>query len=130
MVQHLVPARTSDAGLFDRVEDAFGVDTLLQIFLCLFTEFIILHCDLPDKFEVLFKLVTRLFMVVIELHASDARILGWAHTERGHTTAVYIQGTVGEEVEEEAVIRFLWISDVLREVLVIVDRIKGWWIVN
>lgn len=130
IVHHCVPAPTSDTGLFHGVQYAFGIDTLLQVFLCLFTKLEILHSDLSDKFEILFELVAGFFMVVIELHAGNTGILGWTYTERGHAAAVHVQGTVGKEIEEQTVIRLLWISNVLGEVLVIVDGIEGRWIVD
>ena len=100
------------------------VDTLGEIVLSLLTQLKVLHSHLTDELEVLLKFVADFEVVVVELHSSDVRIGCWTHSEHRHSSTVHIQRTVREEVEEEAIIRLLWVSDVLREVVLVAHGIE------
>lgn len=62
-------------------------------------------------------------MVVVKLHASLCGILGRANTERRHASAVHIQGAIGKEVEEEAVVHLFRVRDMLREIVMVENSI-------
>jgi hypothetical protein len=72
------------------VKDALVVDSLGQVILSLLAELEIFHSHLANEFEVFFKLLSRLQMVVVKLHASDVRIRSGTDPERGHTPT-YVQ---------------------------------------
>jgi len=61
------------------------VNSLGQVVLGLLTELKVFHGNLPNEPEVLFKLLSRFQMVVVELHASDVRIGSGTDPEGGHT---------------------------------------------
>jgi hypothetical protein len=76
---------TRNAILLLWVKDALVVDSLGQVILSLLAELEIFHSHLANEFEVFFKLLSRLQMVVVKLHASDVRIRSGTDPERGHT---------------------------------------------
>lgn len=108
-----------DTILLIRVQDALAIDAFSQIRLGLLAQFIVLQGDLTHELEVLFKLSIGAAVIVVELHAADAGLVGRAGSEAGHAAAVDVQGADGKEVQEQPIIRLLGIGNVLREVAVV-----------
>lgn len=106
------------------------INALGQVVLGLFAELKVFHRNLPNKLIVLLKLFTLGQVVVVELHASNLGIRGRTHAERRHAAAVHVEGTIREEIEEQAIIGLLRVRNMLREVVIVAHCIESWRVVD
>lgn len=64
-------------------------------------------------------------MIVVELHPRHPWLFSRTDPETTHSAAIHVERAIGEEVEEETVLRLGWVGDVLGEVLVVVNGVEG-----
>ena len=107
-----------------RIQNPLVVNTLGQIVLRFLAQFKVFHGHLTDKLKILFKLFSRGQVIVVKLHTGYVRVCSGTHAERGHSTPVHVQSTVWEEVEEETVVWFLGVRDVLGEIVLVVHGVE------
>jgi hypothetical protein len=64
-------------------------------------------------------------VVIIKFHPRNSRFICGTHAEATHSSSVHIKGTVRQKEQEQSIVRFLRIRDMLREIGVIVDSIES-----
>lgn len=116
---------TGNSILLLRVQYPLVINTFGKIVLCFLTKFKIFHRNLPHELVILFKFVTIGEMIVVKLHPSDVRIRRRADSERGHASSIDIQGAVGKEVEEKAIVGLLGVRNVLREIVLVLHGVES-----
>ena len=123
---------TSDPRLLARIQHPLRINPSLQIPLRALTQLKVLDRHLPHKAIVLLKSLPLLHIKIIELHPRRARlpVRRGTHPELRHPAPVDIQRAVGEEEQEEPVVRLVRVREVLRPVVVVDDvvavrRVEG-----
>lgn len=108
-----------------RVQHPLTVNPPLEIRLRALTQLIILQGHLPYKLKVLLKLLAVLGIVIIELHPRHARVGGGTDTETAHPATINIERAVRKKIQEQAVVGFALVGDVLAEAAEVVDGVEG-----